>query len=153
MRSPVPAPGATATDLGSRVRARTVTYGFVAVLLGATLLHVEAWPVTSFRLFSGVRTGEVLALEAVAVDADGDDHRILLGSSSRQVGNPAHQLRQTWHGPPEERRERMVAWLRAAGRDPADFVRIRIDEVRWRLDSDGVRDEELRRTTVVEVEL
>ena len=66
------------------------------------------------------------------------------------------------HFPTSDTSAHLDGWLLAlvrqqrvelAGLDPDDYVGVRVDEVRWRLDDDGRRAEELRRTTVLEVDL
>lgn len=155
---PKPEPRATSPSTITRpdlaaLRARLATYGVLVVLVGASLLHVEAWPISAYQLFSHVRTGELTTLDVVALDADGEEHRVVLGAASHRVGNPAHQLSVAWRSSPPEQARRMRTWLELAGLDPDDYVGVRVDEVRWRLDDDGRRAEELRRTTVLEVDL
>lgn len=142
-----------APDRRARRRARAVTYGLVAGMFVAAQLHVEQWPVTSFQLFSHVRTDRTSGLELVAVDHDGGRRPIRLGAQAHRVGNPSHQLALLRDDPPEEQRATVVAWLALVHVDPRDVDRVLLERVERRLDADGGPAEELRRTVVAEIDL
>ncbi|WP_435736563.1 hypothetical protein V5D56_17560 [Cellulosimicrobium sp. PMB13] len=132
------------------VLARTVTYGVVCVLLATAAAGVEAWPLTSYRLFSGVRTDARTALELVAVGVDGptvvrpDPTHPVLATTTYRYDDLAPAS-------PAEREELVRAWLDTAGIDPADVASVRLDRVRSTLDPETLEWTEVSREPVLEV--
>lgn len=135
----------------SRWRARVVTYGLVVVLAGAVWTQTEAWPVTSYRLFSAVRTGTSASLELVAVGADGEPRPVRVTGGA--VAGTRHQYRELPGLPEAERRERVEAWLRVAGVDPATLVEVRLERVIRALDPEGGPSRVTGRVVIVAVPL
>ena len=130
---------------------RIVTYGVVAGLLVAAQLEVEAWPVTSFRLFSQVRTDRSVGLELVAVDPGGGRHPVVLDGVADRVGNVAQQLDLLRSDPPEVQRAKASAWMELVGVDPAKMARVELERVQRRLDPDGGPAQVEDRSVVAEV--
>lgn len=60
---------------------------FVAVFLGTVVVcavaSVNAWPFSSWRLFSSLRTDRQLSWQAVAVDARGAERAYAIGATTR----------------------------------------------------------------------
>ncbi len=132
---------------------RTVTYAVVAGLIFAAQAGIEQWPVTSFRLFSQVRTDRSFGLELVAVEPDGDRERVSLTGGSQVVANAGHQLQLLRSDPPGTQRTKVLTWLELVGMDPSEYEKVNLERVERRLDPDGGPAEEVRRTVVAEVDL
>lgn len=132
---------------------RLVTYGMVAGLLVGAQLEVEWWPVTSFRLFSQVRTDRSTGLELVAIDARGARTPVRLDEATHRVGNVVQQLELLRDDPPAVQRAKASAWLEVVGIDPATVERVELDRVQRRLDPDGGPATEVGRSVVAEIPL
>jgi len=132
---------------------RLVTYGLVAGLLLVAQLETEWWPVTSFRLFSQVRTDRSTALQLVAVDAGGGRTPVQLDDVTHRVGNVVQQLELLREDPPEVQRAKATAWLELVDLDPATVERVDLERVLRRLDPDGGPAAEVGRTVVAEIPL
>jgi hypothetical protein len=137
-------------DRRARWLARALTYGTVVGLLAAAAGNVERWPITSFRLFSAVRTDRVTSLELVVVDRDGHRHPL----PTNRAGGPttAHQLHDLRTLAPAARRRKVRAWLRLAGWDPDAVDRVVLERVERRLDPDGGPARVVGRRAVVVVD-
>jgi len=135
----------------SDLRARVLTYGLVALLVFGVVNEVEAWPVTSYRLFSAVRTDRGLRTDLQLVARDGSVRPLRLDGDT--VSTTAHQYRTLPADAPAVQRRKALAWLDAAGVDPATVRAVRLVRVGLRLDPDGGAPTELWRHTLVEVEL
>ncbi|MBD5786228.1 hypothetical protein IF650_08555 [Cellulosimicrobium terreum] len=138
-------------SISQPVLARTVTYGVVGLLLVTAATGLEAWPLTSFRLFSGARTDTGTGLELVAVGASGetavrpDRSNPVLVTTTHRYGELA--------GAGDARRRLMVdAWLGTAGIDPADVRTVRLERVRRTLDPATLEWSESSRELVLEVQ-
>lgn len=140
-------------DQDIRWRARLVTWTLVAGLLVAAQLEVEAWPITSFRLFSQVRTGRAVGLELIAIDTAGDRHLVPLAGEAGRVGNVVQQLELLRTDPVETRRAKVLAWLELVGIDPAGLTQVDLERVVRQLDPDGGPAVEMGRTLIAEVPL
>lgn len=136
-----------------RVLGRVVTYTVAVGLLVAAALDVEAWPITSFTLFSQPRTERSLKLELVAVDADGRGTAVSFADAAASVPNPAQQLQRLRTVDADERALRARALLGAAGVDPSTVERVELVRVVRLLDSDGGEPTEVSRSVVLEVAL
>ncbi len=134
-------------------RARIVTYGTVAVMALAVVFQVEAWPVTSFRLFSNVRTDTRSQLQLYVIASDGTRTLVHLRPDQSNVVKTSHQLRDVQAAPPPRQREMVEAWIIGGGLDPADGRLAVIERVRTRITRDGTPPTELSRSVVVEVPL
>ncbi|PZR52145.1 hypothetical protein DNL40_13115 [Xylanimonas oleitrophica] len=151
--TPVPAAPAPVRDDGGaaeRRRARRVTYGSVALLLVVAVAQVELWPLTSFRLFSHVRTGEGQTLRLVATAPDGQVVPVPVGA--RSGGSTAHRLKDLAGAEPEAAREMVDGWLELAGVDPADVRTVRLERELWELDPVTLERRTVAVTVLVEVE-
>lgn len=135
----------------ARGRARLVTYGVLAVMALAVRFEVEAWPVTSYRLFSNVRTSTQSRLVLYAVDLDGVRTKVDLAHGELGVLNTRHQLADVGSASPQRQREMVLAWLRGGGIEPADVTAAVIERVRSRISTDGDRPTVISRTVVVVV--
>lgn len=131
--------------------ARVVTYGLVLVLAFGVVQQVEAWPVTSYGLFSQVRTGQSAALELVAVAEDG--RRTVVRPRGEVAATTSHQYRELRRLTPADQETAVRAWLGAAGVDVEGLAVVRLERVTRRLDPDGGPATVLSRTLVVQVEL
>lgn len=97
-----------------RLLARTVTYGLCGVMLVVGAGQVELWPLTAFRLFSGVRTPESVSWQVAVVDARGVERTITLPSAD-ELGLPHHVLPALVDAPPAEQQATVWAYVEAAG--------------------------------------
>ena len=134
------------------VLARTVTYGVVGLLLVTAATGLEAWPLTSYRLFSGERTDTRTGLELVAEGAAGD--RLVRPDSMNPVlVTTTHRFGELVTATPDEREQMVRAWLDVAGIDPGTVDGARLDRVRRTLDPESLGWTEVSREPVLEVEL
>jgi len=132
------------------VRARVVTYGVVGLLLATAATGTEAWPLTSFRLFSMVRTSTATELELVAVHADGARSPVRFGTGNPVLATTADLLDDVVDQEPERQRAMVRAWLDAAHLAPDDVDVVRVERVERTLGADLSRTE-VSREVVVEV--
>lgn len=139
-----------AVGLLTRWRARLVTYGLVILLATAVWQHTEAWPVTSYRLFSSVRTGTSSGLQLVAVSEDGTTQRV--APRGETVSTTAHRYGDLPGLAPEERRRLVRTWLLSADIDPETVRVVRLERVTRALDPDGGPAVETGRRIIIEVE-
>ena len=142
---------AVGVDRKQRWMARAVTYGLVLVLGFGVVQQIEAWPITSYRLFSQVRTDRSTSLELVAVGADGT--RTLVRPSGEVAATTAHQYRELRLLDPDRQQTQVHAWLDSADVDAEGQAAVRLERVTRRLDPDGGPATELTRVLVVEVPL
>lgn len=141
------------SDDRARLRGRLVTYGLVVGLLVGAWTNAEVWPVTSFRLFSAVRTDRTYGLELVAVRPDGHRETVKLGDGGGSVANPSHQLTAIRDASPATRRSRVIAMIDLSGLEVSDYRVVRLERIERRLDPDGGPSTEVARTVVAEVDL
>lgn len=120
--TPTPGPSRPAT----RWVARGVTIGVLVVFAFAAWNTVEAWPITSFRLFSQVRTANASSTTLVAIDADGDAHPVEADPDHPFVPRTKHEYPLLRDATPARAHAMVDAWLRAAGMDPDDFVAVEL---------------------------
>ena len=144
--------GSVSGGLQPRWRARLVTYPVIAVLAVAVLCTVEAWPVTSFRLFSQVRTDTSTGYELVAIDGGGQ-RSIVQSKISGPAATTAHQYLDLRSMAVPDQQARVRAWLHLAGIDPDEVDRVLLERVEQRRDPDGGPPHLIARTVVVEVPL
>jgi hypothetical protein len=120
---------------GSRDRrvARWVTWGTLAVILVGAAAEQEIWPITSFRLFSVVRTADGVSTSLVAVRADGT--RVPVPLPSQEVlATTSHQLARLADATGTEQRAKIEAWLGLAGMDPDDYTTVAVHRTPWTMD-------------------
>ena len=142
-----------AHDECERRRARRLTWGTVAVLLVAAATHLELWPLTSYRLFSDVRTGSVTTIELVAVDAEGVRTPLRLDPRNPVVVTTGRQYADVRGAAPQRQREMVHAWLVAADVDPADVAAVVLEKAYLQMDPVTRERAETRREVLVEVTL
>ena len=130
---------------------RIISYGLVIGLVLVTVAGIERWPVTSFRLFSTVRTDRSFVLELVAIEPDGTRQRVPISRSTKGSAGTAHQLGELRAAPPAEQRAKVTAWMNAADMDLDRFELVALERVERRLDPDGGPPLEVRRAVVLEV--
>jgi hypothetical protein len=132
---------------------RAVTYGLCGGLLLLGIGQVELWPMSAFRLFSGVRGPEATSWVVTTVDAGGDEHRVDLAALGGRVGLPHHVLPSLVDASPAERRAVLEAYVEAAGSTGGE-VRARVYRVVSRISTEPeVPSTELSRDLVYEVVL
>lgn len=132
---------------------RIITYGLVIGLVVTTVAGIERWPVTSFRLFSTVRTDRSFVLELVATQPDGTRQKVPISASTKGSAGTAHQLAELRLAPSAEQRAKVTAWMNAADMDLDRFEVAVLERVERRLDPDGGPPLEIRRSVVLEVVL
>ena len=79
----------------ARLRGRLVTYGILGAMVLAVAFHVEAWPMTSFRLFSFVRTSTQSELVLYAVDGAGARTEVPIDRDQRWFVEPTVRFNST----------------------------------------------------------
>lgn len=144
------------SDARERWTARSVTYGAVALLLVAGVTGLEAWPVSSFHLFSSVRTDTSRPLELVAVHDDGTRTPVRLAADNPVLRTTAHQYRDLVTASADDRRAMATAWLRAADLDPGTVTSVRLERLTRVMEPSGAADwawRETARELVTEVDL
>ncbi|MGH9164584.1 MAG: hypothetical protein ACRDZW_03590 [Acidimicrobiales bacterium] len=118
--APVPRPGDGAPPRWSR----PLVYGFLALLLASSALGVEAWPLTGWRLFSQVRTGEVAGWQVVTVDAAGAEAPLDVAALGRAYRGVSWILGDFATMTQAERDEVCRAWVARSGSSGARSVRV-----------------------------
>ncbi|MBA2478667.1 MAG: hypothetical protein H0V38_08675 [Sporichthyaceae bacterium] len=108
--------------------ARTVTYGLCGGLLLLGIAQVEVWPLSAFRLFSGVRGPEATSWQVVVVDSDGSERLLDLAGMPDRVGLPHHLLPRLVDASPAVREDVLETYVEAAGAGTS-AVRVRVYRV------------------------
>lgn len=109
--------------------ARRVTYGTLSMLLAAGMAQVDFWPLSAYKMFSGVRTDTVTSTRLVATLDDGREATVGRGA------DPVLEYTQNFlprlaDAGPDARRIMLTAWLEQAGLDPAEVRELRTESVR-----------------------
>lgn len=104
----------------ARWRARIVTVGLLVVIAVAVGGTVEAWPVTSFRLFSQVRTSKSSSYRLIAVDDGGHEHPVVVDDDHTFARRTSSQLWKLPRMSADRRRAKVLALLDASGLADAD---------------------------------
>lgn len=104
--------------------ARVVTIGVLVIFGTAVFSTIEAWPVTSFRLFSATRTDRSTSLHLEAVEKDGTRRAVEPDVHHPFVVRTKAQFSRLSRIPEAERRAKALAWLDAAGIDPDDVTAV-----------------------------
>lgn len=108
----------------ARWRARLVTVGLLAVIVFAVAGTVEAWPVTSFRLFSQVRTANSSSYRLIAVDEQGRERPVVINDAHAFARRTSSQLGKLPTLSVQRRRDKVLAIL-----DASDLANAHIREV------------------------
>ena len=133
--------------------ARLVTYGLCGSLLLVGTAQLELWPMSAFRLFSGVRGAETTSWVVVTVDAAGEEHRLDLGGNADRIGLPHHLLPKLQDASTAERQAVLETYVEAAGDDDT-AVAARVYRVVSQVPTEaGVASTELSRDLAYEVAL
>ena len=132
---------------------RAVTWSFLAVLTIAAVGGLELWPLTSFRLFSEVRTADQTRLELVAEHLDGTEEQLLVSATNPVLVTTDRQFPDLPREPEEVQREMVLAWLDVSGVDPATVGSVRLDRIARQYDVDTHTWADVGRTTLVDVDL
>jgi hypothetical protein len=118
--------------------ARPTLYGFLAVVLACGLLSIEAWPLTGWRLYHE-RRGEVRSSwQIVAVDPEGGESTIHLGSLPLGWHNTSKLIGEFDDMASAERDAVCAAWALPARRQGGDaaVAQVRVYRVRGTLGAD-----------------
>jgi hypothetical protein len=107
-------------------RARAVTLGLVGALLVSCVVEAEPWPLSSFRLFSGLRVAESWSLQLVAVDPGGAEHPIPVGRDQTAARSALHQLPDLHRLSLAGQRAQVLDWLELAGMDRDGYQAVRL---------------------------
>lgn len=136
-----------------RTLARRVLTTMMVLLLGSAVSGVELWPLSSYRLFSVVRSDAHAARELVAVHGDGSRTPVRFGADNPVVATTAHLLDDVRHQSPQRQRRMAEAWLAVSDTNLQDVVGMRV-EIVWRVqDPDSLRWTEESRSVDVDVTL
>lgn len=130
-----------------------VTVAIIVTIIVTVFGGFEAWPLTSFRLFSGVRTGHSSSLSLVAITADGRSTPINADSHHIFVKRAGHLYHLIPARPPAEQRAMVDAWLDAAGMSPADYATVELRRTSEELDPAGGPPRAKKVRTVATVDL
>lgn len=114
---------------------------------------VEAWPVTSLRLFSGVRTAQVVSYELIAYDHAGGEYRVRADANNAFVARTSSQYARLARDSASTQHAKAVAWVAAAGLDPADMREVVLWRTRAQLVDHGEHRRTLDRRAAVRIEL
>jgi len=113
-----------------------VTYALVGALLVVGALDQELWPLSAFRLFSGLRTGQEVGWEVVAVDQERHLRSVPLSSAPGLRGS--HHLLPTLRSrSPSARRRALARYIEGAGMAQRDLQAVRVYRVVRRTPTDG----------------
>jgi hypothetical protein len=132
---------------------RVVTWSLLAVVAVAAVTGLELWPLTSFRLFSEVRTADQSRLELVAEHLDGTEEPLLVTQTNPVLVTTDRQYPDLPRQPEQVQREKVLAWLSVSGVDPATVGSVRLDRVARAYDEATRTWVDVGRTTVVDVDL
>lgn len=131
------------------VTGRLVTYGLIALLIVGVVTETEAWPITSWRLFSSLRTDQRASTVLTVVDRDGAEFPLRLPGDV--IGTTRHQFSTLPRKSPTVQQAKVRAWLEAADVDLARVDHVRLERRRLQLDPDGGDPAELDRITLLEI--
>lgn len=108
--------------------ARRVTYGTLSMLLATAVAQVDFWPLSAYKLFSGVRTDTVTSTRLVATLDDGREAAVGRGSDP-VLGPTQGFLPRLADADPGTRQVMLTTWLEQAGLDPAQVRELRTERV------------------------
>jgi hypothetical protein len=113
--------------------ARRVTYGTLGVLLAAGAAQVDFWPLSAYKMFSGIRTDTTTSTRLVATLDDGTETTVDRGSDP-VLGHTQSFLPKLADADPATRQILLTVWLEQAGIDPAEVRELRTERVHRVLD-------------------
>lgn len=120
--------------VAARVGPRIVVYGLLTLVIGAGFASVEAWPLTSWKLFSAVRQEVQYHWEVVTVGAGGREAPADFGALPVGYRQAHHVLSDFASKAPAEQERLCVALADAFHReDPDTMTGVRIYRVRSRI--------------------
>jgi len=123
-------------------------------IVGTVATGAEHWPLSQFELFSGVRTGESVSRQMVAVDDRGSESALDLSDLPANLGLVSHLLPTLRDEDLATQQQAMRLWLSAAGADDPEPVAVRVYVVRSTVPTvAGGRSAVLDRTLSYEVPL
>jgi len=112
--------------------------GFIGVLALFGFGQLEAWPLTSWYMFSHVEPSVIRIASVVAVAPDGAERR--LGAETLPLGLLSHRLLQRFERAGPEERRMLCASVLSAARSRGPVAEVRVVERGWRvLDRAGDR--------------
>src|SRR4051812_31051401 len=109
---------------------------------------------SSFRLFSGLRSAQSSGISLVAVAPDGSEHRIDVQKNRTAARSALHEVSSLPNLTPPDQQGVVLAWLKIAAMDPSGFVAVRLYRVTVRQSTrEGEPPKVLNKRLVVEVSL
>lgn len=136
-----------------RTLARRVLTTMMVLLLGSAVSGLELWPLSSYRLFSVVRSDSHAARVLVAVHGDGSRTPVHFGADNPVVATTAHLLDDVRHQSPQRQRRMAEAWLAVSDANLEDVVGLRVEIVRRVQDPDNLLWTEESRSIEADVTL
>lgn len=123
--------GAKASADEERVpaRIRAFVWLFLAAFLICGLARIEAWPLTGWRLFSGLRHERTTSWRAMGVDASGVETTFSFGRLPVGYHWGTNVLSSFATRPAAEQTAACDTWAEAARREGIDVATIRIYQV------------------------
>lgn len=138
-------------ERAATVRGRVVTYLALLVVMGVALTGQEAWPLSSFALFSRVRTGESVSVQVVALRRDGREELVDLGRRHSATRGATHLIPHLRAKPRAVQVAEVSSWMQEAGIDPSDVVAARIYRTVREVSRDGTPGKVLRRRMTLQI--
>ena len=114
--------------------ARWVTCGTLVVILLGAAAEAEIWPITSFKLFSSVRTAGGVTSSLIAVDANNAEVPVPI-PTPEILATTSYQLERLAAEPESVQRDMARAWLELAGMDPDDYTTVALHRTAWTMDA------------------
>lgn len=113
---------------------RVFVAAFLAVIVACPLVGINAWPFSSWRLFSNVATNTQSRWEAVAVDASSVEHPYAIAVAPNGYRGFGTVMAQFSHRPTARRNALCEGWMRGAATEFGGTARlVRIYRLQWRL--------------------
>jgi hypothetical protein len=130
-----PGGAATEDEKSAPWFARPFVVAFLGVLLVCPLFSVEAWPLTSFRLFSHLRHDEQTSWQAFGVDGRSREVRYPVASLGQGFRGFVFEMRTFAARSPNERDALCETWLEGARRAMPghDVKTVRLYQTHWLL--------------------
>ena len=116
--------------------ARPLVLSLIVAMCAAAVFVWEPWPLTSFRLFSHLRTDEQRAWQATAVRSNGDEVPFSIDSLELGFRNFGFRMQEFVDADEKRRAELCRTWMAAAQETVGpSVIQVRIYERRWLLSS------------------